>query len=438
MSEFPYAATVVVPVYNVEKYVAGCIDSLVGQSIGFSKIEVIIVNDGSTDSSESICKEYSEKYENIKLFSKENGGLSSTRNYALNLARGKYIFYLDSDDKLAPETIEAVTEFFDSVYNEVDLVTYRITQYFHGRPVITHFRYKTLKKSGVYDLTLPENRFITQTNINICVKNLGENNLKFDTAPDFKHEDEKYCCEMLEPKMKIGFCSHGEYIYNRNNVDSIVSTQFSPEKIFESSMRFYEELFGKYKYKVPPYFQGIVFNDFRWKLMDNKFLPIHYQGEMWEKANERINELLIRMDNDTIILHPSINENHMHYWLGRKKNSFPTVISKDDRVEIFVDGRIIFSATKFNALLCSDKSRCYINSPIFNYLNPSRYSIIVETDGLDKEVTDIAMSDYSVKSSDRIILPFPEFQISAKPDSDIKIRLRIDTNEYKVIVKNKE
>ena len=123
-----YKATVIIPVYNVEKFVESCLASLTEQTIGFENIEVLLVNDGSTDNSEKICKGFADKYENVVLYSKENEGLSKTRNYALTRANGKYIFFLDSDDKLRADTVKSVTDFFDTVYDEVDLVTYKIIQ----------------------------------------------------------------------------------------------------------------------------------------------------------------------------------------------------------------------------------------------------------------------------------------------------------------------
>ena len=108
LADFEYLASVIVPVYNVEKYLQGCLESLLNQTVDFSKLQVLLINDGSKDSSEEICKSYAEKYDNIFLFSKENEGLSRTRNFGLSKATGKYIFYLDSDDTLKPETIRSV------------------------------------------------------------------------------------------------------------------------------------------------------------------------------------------------------------------------------------------------------------------------------------------------------------------------------------------
>lgn len=88
--------SVIVPVYNVEKYIGKCLYSLVNQTL--EDIEIIVVNDGSQDSSKHIIEQYKEKYDNIKYYEKENGGLSDARNYGLQFANGKYIAFLDSDD----------------------------------------------------------------------------------------------------------------------------------------------------------------------------------------------------------------------------------------------------------------------------------------------------------------------------------------------------
>lgn len=361
-----YKATVIVPVYNVERFLRGCLKSLTEQTIGFENIEVVLVNDGSTDNSEAVCREFADKYDNVFLYSKENEGLSKTRNYGLARSHGKYIFFLDSDDKLRADTVKSVTDFFDTVYDEVDLVTYRIIQYYGEKPVIVHYRYRTLTKTGVYDLTDPDNRFITQTNINICIKNRGEDNLLFDTMPNFRHEDEKYCCDILREKMKIGFCSDGEYIYNRDNVDSIVSTKFSPENIFDTSMTFYEKLFDSFGRFVPTYYQGIVFNDLRWKLKDGKLLPLHLSGEDWEKANIRIDRLLARIEEDTIVLHPSVSENRLFYWLLRRPNSHPTVVCTDKGISIVSDGRKLYETKKIRIAVKDSKAR--LVSPVFFFL----------------------------------------------------------------------
>ena len=106
--------SVIVPVYNVEKYLRKCLDSLINQD--FKDYEIIIVNDGSPDNSEDIISEYKEKYPKlIKAFKKENGGLSSARNYGLEKAKGKYICFIDSDDYV---TQNYISKLYNKIISE--------------------------------------------------------------------------------------------------------------------------------------------------------------------------------------------------------------------------------------------------------------------------------------------------------------------------------
>lgn len=90
--------SVIVPIYNVEAYLERCIDSIINQT--YQNLQIILINDGSTDSCEDICKEYAKNDVRIKYVYKKNGGLSSARNLGLKLASGKYISFIDSDDYL--------------------------------------------------------------------------------------------------------------------------------------------------------------------------------------------------------------------------------------------------------------------------------------------------------------------------------------------------
>lgn len=96
--------SIIVPIYNVEVYLKKCIDSLINQT--YSNIEIILVDDGSTDSSPIICDKYSIKDYRIKAIHKKNGGLSDARNKGIEIAAGKYIMFVDSDDFIMPTMVE--------------------------------------------------------------------------------------------------------------------------------------------------------------------------------------------------------------------------------------------------------------------------------------------------------------------------------------------
>lgn len=88
--------SIIIPAYNVEDYLLDCVDSVIKQS--FRDYEIILVNDGSTDSTLEICQELSKKNKSINLITKKNGGLSSARNAGIEIAKGDYLLFLDGDD----------------------------------------------------------------------------------------------------------------------------------------------------------------------------------------------------------------------------------------------------------------------------------------------------------------------------------------------------
>lgn len=111
--------TIIIPVYNVEKYLEECIDSVINQT--YKNIEVILINDGSTDNSLEICNDYSLKDTRIKVLHQENKGLSYTRNIGVKYAKGDYLLFLDSDDKLYNDSV--LKKFTNIVKeNESDLI----------------------------------------------------------------------------------------------------------------------------------------------------------------------------------------------------------------------------------------------------------------------------------------------------------------------------
>lgn len=111
--------SVIIPVYNVEQYLQECLDSIINQT--FKDIEIICVNDGSTDNSLEILKKYAQKDKRIIIINKQNGGLSSARNIALDIAKGEFISFVDSDDYIDINTYSvALSKFTD----DIDLICY--------------------------------------------------------------------------------------------------------------------------------------------------------------------------------------------------------------------------------------------------------------------------------------------------------------------------
>lgn len=108
-----YLVSIVVPVYNVEKYLKRCVDSIINQS--YNNIEILLVDDGSTDSSGKICDDYLKKDSRIKVIHKQNGGLSDARNFGIDKSTGDYLSFIDSDDWIEKDMI---MNLFNSIINE--------------------------------------------------------------------------------------------------------------------------------------------------------------------------------------------------------------------------------------------------------------------------------------------------------------------------------
>lgn len=113
--------SVLIPVYNVEKYLNQCIDSVLAQD--FKDFEIILVNDGSTDSSARICSEYAMADQRIVYYNKKNEGLLLTRRFSIKRAKGEYCVFLDSDDYWEPHVLKRLDEIIRN--KKVDLITYR-------------------------------------------------------------------------------------------------------------------------------------------------------------------------------------------------------------------------------------------------------------------------------------------------------------------------
>lgn len=308
--------SIIIPIYNQEDNIGDCVNLILEEIKNNLIAEIILINDGSVDKSGDICEYMAKQYPEVKYFYQENSGVSAARNCGIRNAKGKYIFYLDADDRLKKGSILALKRFFDSVQDEVDLITYRIDTILEGRVLSPHFRYQYLKESGVYDLR--EYPYIGQTTMNIVVKNYFENNVLFDENQTFS-EDQKYCCEILKDKLKMGFCSEGSYIYYRSNSSS--SSRLSGAcYIFEQCTDFFEEMFDWYEHgeEVPAAFQGLFVNDFYWKLCCNILFPYHYEKFEFENAINRLKKLLSRCTNEIILNHPQIDFFEKYYILRLK------------------------------------------------------------------------------------------------------------------------
>lgn len=134
--------SIIIPVYNVEKLLPKCINSVLNQT--YSNIEIILVDDGSTDASGSICDEYLKKDNRINVFHKKNGGLSSARNYGIRNSSGNYLFFLDSDDFVDQNIIEKLLKSMIEHHSSISMSN-RINYYDNGKQYIRFYNNNDIK-----------------------------------------------------------------------------------------------------------------------------------------------------------------------------------------------------------------------------------------------------------------------------------------------------
>ena len=148
-----FIISTVIPIYNAERYLEETIESVIKQTIGFEdNIQLILINDGSTDNSEEICKKYVVKFpDNVTYIYKENGGVAETKNYGIKEAKGEYINFLDADDILSEEALKNMHNFLEKNKEEIDMVAMPVV-YFEKRNGL-HSRYLRFNnQTGIVDL----------------------------------------------------------------------------------------------------------------------------------------------------------------------------------------------------------------------------------------------------------------------------------------------
>lgn len=129
--------SVIIPIYNVEKYLKKCIDSIINQT--YKNLEIILVDDGSPDNCGKICDEYAKKDQRIRVIHKKNGGLSDARNAGIDIAKGKYIAFVDSDDYVEKEYIEIMYK--ELKKNNVKIVQCGINKISDNEEIIDNYGY---------------------------------------------------------------------------------------------------------------------------------------------------------------------------------------------------------------------------------------------------------------------------------------------------------
>ena len=304
--------TVIVPIYNVEKYLKKCIDSIINQS--YTNLEIILVDDGSPDSCGKICDEYAKKDNRIKVIHKENGGLSDARNHGIDLAQGKYITFVDSDDYINSKYIE-------SLHNAIQVNNTKISQ---CNILRVNEKDEIIEKRGYEDVLIKTGKEILgEAYGEHCVENVVAWNKMYEIEL-FKHlrypigkihEDEFTTYKILYNVDKVAIVK--DYLYNyRKNQNSITESKFNLKRLdmleaFEGKMEFFKQKNEKYLYELTQrqYLYTIIYN-YR-KTLQNIPNPKEVLKKMLTKY--RI-EYRNAKDNNVITKREKLKMTIYYYW----------------------------------------------------------------------------------------------------------------------------
>lgn len=220
--------SIVVPVYNVENYLNECIESIIEAYI--DGVEVILIDDGSTDRSSMICDKYTEEYNYITVKHKKNGGLSSARNAGINMAKGKYIWFIDSDDYINSDSIELVIK---AIEEDKDMIFINYQRVYPDKSIYFYqgFKetdnlniepYKYLRALG--NISYAAQKFIVK-------RSLILNNKIFFTEGLY-HEDEDWTPRVVCAAKSFTRIMPAIYNYRVGNPTSITG-MLNPKKVYD-------------------------------------------------------------------------------------------------------------------------------------------------------------------------------------------------------------
>lgn len=301
-----YKISVIIPIYNVEKYIEETIKSIINQTIGFENIELILINDGSPYNEEEICLKYKKKYDNIKYIKKENGGVSSARNEGIKIATGEYINFIDSDDKFEKDAFRKGCEMLDN-HPEIDVVGFR-QKFFeaaHGYHV-TDFRFDAGDR--IIDIT-KEHELLQLSAAASLIRREAIKDITFDEKLKYS-EDAKFMTEVLfkRKKMKYGAIASSNYLYRKRKTrNSSIQTQTLNKNWYTLTLKevyvFVMELSKKMFGKAIPYAEYFVMYHLQSRI--NKSFDAKMTKDEKEENNNIIKSLLDEID-DYIILEQKI------------------------------------------------------------------------------------------------------------------------------------
>lgn len=317
---YKYKVSVIMPLYNVEGYLREAVDSIVEQSLGFEdNIQLILVNDGSLDNVEAVCREYKERYpDNVIYVEQQNAGVSASRNRGLEFACGKYINFFDGDDRWAPDALYRLYDYIEKNQAEIDMVAGR-TCFFGRQEGFTHpldFKFDETHIVNIETQCDHVHLFV----ITMLIKAEVLKNRAFDTRLKYS-EDSKLIFDILLDKMAYGVVREAVYYYRKREglTSAIDNSPKSRSWYFDTPIYCYRSIFDesiRRKGEIIPYAQNLVMYDLQWRMKTQ--MPESFTEEERCEYSHIIKGLLKDISDEIIAAQNSITLSHIMFALSFK------------------------------------------------------------------------------------------------------------------------
>ncbi len=354
--------SVIIPVYNVEDYLEETLLSVINQSLGIKKIQILLVNDGSTDGSEELCLKYKNMYpENIIYLSKENGGVSSARNLGMQQAEGKYITFLDSDDVWEKDAFKELINYFEKHYDEIDVLSAR-ARFFEAKTNFHPLDYKFKAGTRIADLTSAEELFSVQTIVGAnLIKRSATEGLRFNENLKYG-EDSLFINKIILKKRRYGLCSNAVFRYRRRiSNNSAVNNQINdPDYYIKTIKEYHLELFrySKELYgEIIPYVQSVAAYDIMWRLAN----PVPYEilnGEQLADYQALMKEVISQIDDVILFSNPAHKAifKRSEAYSYKYGGDFLKMLSLDEEGQLMFGDIVIINTARNKSNLCKTVS----------------------------------------------------------------------------------
>jgi len=319
--DYKYKFSFVIPVYNVENYLAETVESVLAQTMNFEQnCEIIFVNDGSSDKSEEVCLRYKELFPaNVQYIKQANLGPGAARNRGILETQGKYISLLDSDDKISPNALTEVYQFFEKHYGDIDLVAIKQI-FFEARTGQHPLNYK-FTNDRVVDL-LREFDQIQMSVTSAFFKQEVLRQFMFEESIGRYAEDSHLLGRILLDKKKFGVVTRPSYFYRKRSdqASSLDTTLTDPFWYLETPKRAWYDLLGyarkNTKDELPKFIQFMIMYDLQWRIKQASQTVLTADEEKQYKT--LLYELLRRIDDDVIVSQRYIGLRHKIFALSKK------------------------------------------------------------------------------------------------------------------------